>query len=247
MSDRIFCIFLAIFFYCTIFSEVYADEVQTKHHPRLKITKPDAVMRLPDIAFYDSSGQKVYFEQFEGKKLLLTFWATWCTPCASELPTLDTLKRDFKKLPIEILAISEDFHPIDIIQSFYEQKGIRSIDIYRDRGNELFKAMSISGLPTTFFVDEDGVIKLIIVGGINWDLEEMRLMLIEYIGGDFALPKNTSNKISLNNTTNNIVEEKKAPSNMDIISNKESTSTEQNDQTIDSQEDNKLTPKVLDK
>ncbi|MDX1917087.1 MAG: TlpA disulfide reductase family protein [Rickettsiaceae bacterium] len=163
-----------------------------------RYTVPDKIIRLPDIPYYDSKGEKLYFEKDEGSKLLVTFWATWCAPCAKKISELDILKRDFKKIPIKIIAISEDYQDLGSIESFYKQNNIRSLEIYKDRGNEIFRELAITSLPISFFVDEDGIIKLIIEGNINWNSEDTRKIILDFVGQDFILPKNTSQKTSLN-------------------------------------------------
>lgn len=153
-----------------------------------------------DIAFYDKNNEKRFIEDFEGKTLLIVFWATWCAPCLHEMLDLDILKKDFRKLPIEILPISQDFGGIKIVQNFYEQNGIRNLPIYHDYHNELFRELKGSGVPSCYIVDKDGLIKAIIKGSVNWGEENMRQLLLEYIEGNPVMPKNSYRNHSLNQT-----------------------------------------------
>ncbi|NDB82626.1 MAG: TlpA family protein disulfide reductase [Alphaproteobacteria bacterium] len=197
-----FCRPLILCLICAFWAQYTCAEGLYKKTPnRVRYVTPDTILRVPDIAYFDSNGKKIYFEQYEGKKILLVFWATWCAPCAREMQQLDILKRDFRKIPIEIIAISEDYQNIDSVTAFFSQNNIRSLEVFKDRGNEIFRALSITSLPVCFFVDEDGIIKLIIEGEVNWDSEEMRKKLLDFAGGDFPMPKNSSNKTSLNTLT----------------------------------------------
>ena len=78
-----------------------------------------------EVNFFDIQGNKVYLDQYEGTNILLVFWATWCGTCVSELPSLDNLQKDFRKLPFKIIAVSQDYQGIDIddkILSIAKQK-----------------------------------------------------------------------------------------------------------------------------
>jgi thiol-disulfide isomerase/thioredoxin len=65
-----------------------------------------------EVNFYDSEGNKVFLDQFEGTTILLVFWATWCGTCVSELPSLDNLQKDFRKLPFKIISVYQSFNGI---------------------------------------------------------------------------------------------------------------------------------------
>mgnify|MGYP001811572137 CR=1 FL=1 len=80
----------------------------------------DKIVRVPsEASFYNKDNKKEYFDQYEGKTSLLVFWATWCSSCIQEMNQLDLLKKDLKKLPINIIALSEDYSGIDSIKEFY--------------------------------------------------------------------------------------------------------------------------------
>ncbi|MDX1924176.1 MAG: TlpA disulfide reductase family protein [Rickettsiaceae bacterium] len=196
----------------TLFCSFGAIAQEKLPQSKFRIKKPEIVMRLPDLPFFDEADQKIYFEQFEGKPLIISFWATWCTPCVAEIPSLDILKRDFRKQNITIIAISEDFNGKDAVRTFYKENGIRSLEVFVDKKNQLFQALSISGLPTTFFVDADGIVKFIIEGSINWNSEDMRQKIVEHIGLEASLPKNSSKNISLNQLVKSIKDEKEGAS-----------------------------------
>ncbi len=172
--------------------------VEPKSWKLEKITKPTPFPS--DIPFYDKDNQKHFIEDFEGRTLLIVFWATWCAPCLHEMIELDLLKKDFRKLPIDILPISQDFGGIKVIEPFYQQNGIRNLPIYHDYKNELFRELKASGVPACYIIDKDGFIKAIIKGSVNWGEETMRQLLLEYIEGNPVMPKNSYRNNSLNQT-----------------------------------------------
>lgn len=151
-----------------------------------------------DIAFYDADENKHFLEEFEGKPILLVFWATWCAPCVQEIVDLDLLSKDFRKLNIQIIAVSQDYQGASIVKEFYERNEIKHLQIYYDFKNQLFKAFDIVGLPTTFIINEEGKIESIISGAINWNDEDVREMLLRFIPGNNNLPKNSHKESFVN-------------------------------------------------
>lgn len=144
-----------------------------------------------DIAIFDESENKVYLEQFEGNVVLIVFWATWCSHCIDEMVDLDILQKDFRKFSFKVLPISEDYSGVATVKSFYEKHDLRHLPILHDFNSQLFQAFSLSGLPTTFLVNEDGIIMAKFSGIVNWHDEIVRSMLLSYIPGNNAMPRNT--------------------------------------------------------
>lgn len=155
---------------------------------------------IPDENFFDKEGKKVFLDQFEGKTILVMFWASWCGSCVEELPSLDALQKDFRKLPFEVVAISEDFKGIDVAEEHFNKYGIRHLKLYHDYQNSLFNSMSVIGLPTAFLIDPEGKIKVIFKGNTKWHEESIRSILLSEIRGNPEIPKNSYATISLNKT-----------------------------------------------
>lgn len=154
---------------------------------------------VPDsIIFYNEKEEKYSLDQFEGKTILLVFWATWCPSCIKEMPDLDILQKDFRKLPFEVIPISQDYHGIKAVQDYYKNYEIRYLPIYHDYKNQLFKAFSIVGLPTSILIDPDGKKLISFVGEVNWYDEEIRNMILSHIVGNNPPPKNSYRDQPLN-------------------------------------------------
>lgn len=161
------------------------------------ITKPESSF-VPDVNFFNEAGEKVFLDQFEGKTILLCFWASWCGPCIDELPSLDILQKDFRKLPFEVVAVSEDFNGMEVAKAHFNKYGIRHLKLYHDYKNALFKEMKVIGLPTAFLIDPEGKIKVLFRGNIKWHDEEIRGVLLAEIEGNPPMPKNSYIATSLN-------------------------------------------------
>lgn len=154
---------------------------------------------IPDnIAFFDENDNKKFLDQFENKTVLLVFWATWCSSCTKEMPDLDILQKDFRKLPFEVVAVSQDFQGVKIVQDYFKAQEIRHLKIYHDYKNELFKAFSVAGIPTSFLINSEGKMVATFTGNINWNDNEIRSIILSHIDGNPPEPKNSYKSNSLN-------------------------------------------------
>lgn len=135
------------------------------------------------LPFKDAEGKDVILKQFKGKVVLLNFWATWCTPCALEMPHLDAIQEEFddQDIPIKVVAVSEDFKGVDVIKQFFASNSIDSLDIYMDPKNTLFRTFEIVSLPTTILIDSEGQQVLQISGYVNWTQPGVKEFLRSFV------------------------------------------------------------------
>lgn len=164
---------------------------------RLVVTKYDEFIEA-ESNIIGSEGDKVYLDQFEGSAILLVFWATWCGSCVNELPALDNLQKDFRKLPFKIVAVSEDYQGLEVVKKYFSDNEIRFLEAYHDPQNKLFRELSIVGLPTAYLINPEGKIKYIFNGSVKWQDDEIRRVVLAEISGNPVLPKNTYKSASLN-------------------------------------------------
>lgn len=166
------------------------------------ISKPEPFY-ISQVPFFDATNNKRYFDEFEGQTLLLVFWATWCGTCIDEMHSLDTLAKDFRKLPFKVIALSQDYQGVKMVEQFYKSKEIRHLDVFHDYKNAVFQDMEVVGLPTAFLIDPNGKVKVILKGQIKWHEEAIRNIILDEIPGNPEIPKNTYKAPDLNQKTNN--------------------------------------------
>lgn len=111
---------------------------------------------LSAVYFYDKSDKKVTLEDFKGKVVLVNLWATWCTPCVAELPSLDRLQKALPADKFVIVAISMDTSSMKAVGDFLKKRGIKNLDVYWDKDRQLPLKWKYDGLPTSFLLDRDG-------------------------------------------------------------------------------------------
>lgn len=116
----------------------------------------------PGFELQNLSGEKVTLEQFSGKVVLLNFWATWCPPCRKEIPDLIEMYSENKDDGLEIVGITLNSGPPRKIQEFVDKNNINYhiLTNGRDKTAGLAKKYdNITGVPTTFIIDKNGIVQ----------------------------------------------------------------------------------------
>ena len=134
---------------------------------------------ISNLVFKNSLGEDKSFSEFKGNILLVNFWATWCAPCIKEMPSLDRLQSKFNK-NFKVLPISIDRDGIEKVKNFYVETKIKNLDQLFDFKNILAQELELFGLPTSFFVNKDGIIIAKYEGDIDWDNDTV-IKFIKYL------------------------------------------------------------------
>jgi peroxiredoxin len=109
---------------------------------------------IPDFRLPGLDGHEVGPSDFEGKVLLLEFWATWCGPCRAQATILERLYADVASEDLEFLAISVG-EPAEVVERFVEQRPF-SYPVLVDSDDELSGELMVYVLPTVAIVDRQG-------------------------------------------------------------------------------------------
>jgi peroxiredoxin len=130
-----------------------------------KIPAPQAGFLAPDFELKTPEGETIRLADLRGQPVLVNLWATWCPPCRAEMQTLETVYNDYKDQGFTVLAVnmtSQD-DPREIAP-FVEQRGL-TYPILLDENGAVSKAYQMKSLPSSFFINRDGTINEVIIGG----------------------------------------------------------------------------------
>jgi len=123
---------------------------------------PEVGKYAPDFLLPDLDGVKVRLSDLRGKPVVLNFWATWCGYCVDEMPLLQEIHDTKAGEGLVILAVN-DGETGARAEEFMQTNGY-SFKVLLDRFQDVIPFYKVRGLPTTFFIDPEGVIRDIKVG-----------------------------------------------------------------------------------
>lgn len=128
---------------------------------------------IPKISFFDEGGNSIALDRWHCKVLLLNGWATWCGPCRHEMPTLDRLQATLGSERFAVVALSIDRAGAGVVRNFFDEVGIRHLDIFIDETMKTARDLSIFGLPGSLLIGPDGRELGRLIGPAEWDTSEM--------------------------------------------------------------------------
>jgi thiol-disulfide isomerase/thioredoxin len=143
----------------------------------------DPPVPASQTGFTDAGGREITLAAFEGKVVLLNFWATWCAPCVREMPTLDRLQDKLGPQGLAVVAVSQDRGGLAVVAPFVKQLGLRHLEIYLDPRGALSREFGLGGLPTTLLIDAEGRLVGGLEGPAEWDSEEALALIRFYLEG----------------------------------------------------------------
>ncbi len=108
----------------------------------------------PAFSLTDITGKPLKLSDYQGKVVLLDFWATWCGPCRIEIPGFIELQKRYAAQGFTMIGISMDDSPEPVVDFYKELQMNYPVAVGNDRLGELYGGMP--GLPTTFVIGRDG-------------------------------------------------------------------------------------------
>ncbi len=116
----------------------------------------------PDFELQNLDGQSISLNDLKGKPVLINFWATRCRPCVSEMPYLQEIYNEWSGKGLMVLAINIGESSAKV-KTFLQDNDL-SLPVLLDTKLDVFRRYNIRWIPTTFFIDKDGIIQEKIIG-----------------------------------------------------------------------------------
>ena len=110
----------------------------------------------PDFTVQDLDGNAVKLSDYRGKPVILNFWATWCAPCRVEMPEFQAVYEKNQDIGLEILAVNRDETREQVVD-FFDEFGLTFTPLL-DQGALVAEQYQVFNMPTTYFLDENGVV-----------------------------------------------------------------------------------------
>jgi thiol-disulfide isomerase/thioredoxin len=118
-----------------------------------QLADQDAEVEKADFTLKDLHNKPVTLSQLRGKIVIVNFWATWCPPCRTEMPTLDTVYTRFQSQDLVVLSITDEDSVK--VSSFLGGSGYHP-PVLIDPGGKVHKLFHIDGIPRTFVFNREG-------------------------------------------------------------------------------------------
>ena len=122
-----------------------------------------------DVAFKNTLEKDINLIDYDGKLVLMNFWATWCEPCKEEMPSLDNLQVNPELNKIKIFAINIGKENLEKVNKFFINLNIKNFEPYFDSPITLAKTFSLRGVPTSILINKEGQEFARIIGSIDFE------------------------------------------------------------------------------
>ena len=119
----------------------------------------------PDFALDLLGGGQVKLADVRGQAVVVNLWASWCPPCRAEMPALEKVYQANRERGLVVLAINTTYQDGEAQAAAFVRQFSLTFPILLDRTGAVSRRYQLRGLPTTYFVDRQGVIRSIVVGG----------------------------------------------------------------------------------
>jgi thiol-disulfide isomerase/thioredoxin len=116
----------------------------------------------PNVTLQSADGSTVELSAYRGKVLLIDFWASWCLPCKTSFPALDSLYQEYQPRGLEVLAVNLDERRSDAA-AFLGVHPHRLTVLFDPKGASPV-AFGVKGMPSSFLIDKTGAIRFTHMG-----------------------------------------------------------------------------------
>ncbi|MFD0958903.1 TlpA family protein disulfide reductase [Paenibacillus chungangensis] len=125
--------------------------------------------QAPDFQLQDTSGQSVQLSDYRGQKIILNFWATWCPPCRAEMPHMEKVYNEHEDAVVLGVNLTHTEKNSGDIDAFVQDFGL-TFPIVFDSEGDVSDIYRVTAYPTTYMIDQNGIIHEIYMGAINEEI-----------------------------------------------------------------------------
>ncbi|MFY4774005.1 TlpA family protein disulfide reductase [Metabacillus sp. RGM 3146] len=122
--------------------------------------------KAPEFELPSLTGKKAGPEDFKGKKVLINFWATWCGPCQEEMPLLKSFQEKNPDIKILTVNVTANESSVEAVRNFIKKRNL-TFPVALDYEGTTSGNYHVFAFPTTYFLDQNGVIQKIVKGQLT--------------------------------------------------------------------------------
>jgi peroxiredoxin len=144
---------------------IYFSRIPTTQATNTAPPSPQIGFTAPDLTLDTLDGTSIKLSDLRGQVVLINLWASWCPPCRAEMPAIDAVYRKYRAEGFVVLAVNTTYQDTESEARAFVQKLGLTFPILFDRDGLTSRRYQLQGLPTTYFVGRDGVIRDMVIGG----------------------------------------------------------------------------------
>ncbi len=153
------------------------DEAQNQDE---ESDRQQAKVKAPDFVVYDKDGNKVGLSDYLGKPVVLNFWASWCGPCASEMPDFEeAYKERGDKIQFLMINLTDGYQETMESATEYIQEQGFTFPVFYDTESNAANTYATYSIPMTFFIDSEGYMVARATGALDSATLKKGLDMIE--------------------------------------------------------------------
>lgn len=128
-----------------------------------RVAMPEVGQPLPRVDWTTVEGARISSDSLRGSVVLLDVWASWCGPCKAEMPEFEKLQSRYREQGLRVIGVSIDMSAEEA-QSFAREVGANYEIVHKP---DIMGEWGLLGLPTTFIIDREGIIRRMVIGFEN--------------------------------------------------------------------------------
>lgn len=148
--------------------------------------------KAPNFTAVTLDGRKQVkgIHDYEGQVVLLNIWATWCQPCRVEMPSIEALYKDFGPSGLKVVAVSVDNPGMEQTILDFAKEMKLSFELLHNSSGDIRQIYQTTGVPETFIIGRDGIIRKKMIGADNWASLGNRSLIAQLLseGGHSNVP-----------------------------------------------------------
>lgn len=143
---------------------IWLSRVPVTAQNPVRTAQPAVGHPAPEFVLETLDGSEFPLDGAPAAPLVVNFWATWCGPCRNEMPALQDAA-EYYDGRVQFVAVNQA-EPDDVVQAFVDELNF-SLTVAMDREMEVAGRYNVTGMPTTFFIDRNGVVRRVWLGEMN--------------------------------------------------------------------------------
>lgn len=129
------------------------------------VPSPREGFPAPDFTLPTLDGDEVTLSDLRGRVVIINLWTAWCPPCREEMPAIDQVYGQYREQGLVVLGLNSTFQDDEQTAAAFVQELGLTFPILLDRTGAVSRRYQLQALPTTYFVDRQGIIRSVVLGG----------------------------------------------------------------------------------